>query len=51
MCQYSITYGKIDFKIPIGLPCIKKVWYYKNANADKIKRVLIISHVDLDFLF
>ena len=48
-CHHDIVYSKIDFKIPIPPPSMRKVWDYKNASAESIQRS--ISSIDWDFLF
>ena len=48
-CHHNTVYGKIDFKIPIPPPYIRKVWDCKNASAESIQRSVSSNH--RDFLF
>ena len=36
-CNRSITYGTLDFNIPLPLPYYREIWDYKNADTESIQ--------------
>ena len=48
-CHHNLIYGVIDFKVPLPPPCLREVWYYKNANINHIQSA--VSSIDWAFLF
>ena len=37
-CHHNIIYGKLNFDIPLPPPYYRKIWDYKKANTEAIKR-------------
>ena len=48
-CHHNLTYGIIDFKVPLPPPYLREVWDYKNANVNHIASS--VSSIGLEFLF
>ena len=43
-CHHSITYGTLDFNVPLRPPYYREIWDYKNAGTEIIQKA--ISNVD-----
>ena len=41
-CHHQIIYAKFDLKIIYPLPYERRVWHFKHANSDHIKRAIDI---------
>ena len=39
-CHHSITYGTLDFNVPLPLPYYREIWDYKNADTESIQRAI-----------
>ena len=38
--SYNITYGTLDFNVPLPPPCYREIWDYKNADAEGIQKAI-----------
>ena len=48
-CHHNFIYGKLNFDIPLPPPYYRKLWDYKKANIEGIKRAVSIFDWALTF--
>ena len=41
-CHHNITYGKLNFDIPLPQIYYRKIWDYKKADTEAIQRVIFV---------
>ena len=39
-CHHNITYGTLDFNVPLPPPYYRDIWDYKNADAESIQNAI-----------
>ena len=39
-CHHNITYGTLDFNVPLPPPYYREIWDYKNADTESIQKAI-----------
>ena len=39
-CHRNITYGTLDFYVPLSSLYYREIWYYKNADTESIQKAI-----------